>query len=148
MKNFTIEKLEEEMNMVDWNSIMEKIETHEELDEKVEKLETRIREVMEKVAPVKVINNDPDFLGDWMNDDLKGRKANRNKKRLELLIKGKSATDKEWADWRKQRNKIGADIEKAKKMALKKKADNELENSSNMHNTRLENRGSPGNVAI
>ena len=58
----------------------------------------------------------------------------RNKKRLELLIKGKSATDEEWADWRKQRNKIGADIEKAKKVALKKKADNELENSGNMHN--------------
>ena len=133
-KNFTMENLEAEMNSVDWNSIMEKIETREELDEKVETLEARIREVMEKVAPVKVINNNPDFLGDWMNEDLKERKASRNKKRLELLIKGKSATDEEWADWRKQRNKIGADIEKAKKVALKKKADNELENSGNMHN--------------
>ena len=133
-KEFTQERMEIEMNKIDWNRIMDKVETCEELDSSVENLENKVREVMEKVAPIKIINNDPDYMGEWMDEELKKRKEERNKTKLKLITRGRKATAKEWSDWKKLRNKVNADIEKAKKVALRKKADNDLEHSGNMHN--------------
>ena len=117
-----------------WKIGMETVENQEELDKCVNKLEEKIREAMEAVAPMKIISKDPDYLGNWMTPEMKERKKERNKWRLKLIAKGRKATEEEWKNWRTYRNKVAGEIEKGKKEALRRKAEDDISNSSSMFN--------------
>ena len=133
-KNFTIENLKEETIKVNWEEKIRKTDTKENLDTEVWELEEKIREVIEAVAPIRVIKDDPEYMGDWFTDDLKKRRKERDDEKIRMIVRGKQTTEEEKKEWRKKRNKLGMEIKKAKKAAMKKRAENNLQNCGSMMN--------------
>ena len=52
-----------------------------------------------------------------------------------MTVKGKQKTETEKKEWRNKRNKLRKEMEKAKKVAMKTRAENNMKNSGNMMNS-------------
>jgi hypothetical protein len=76
--------------------------------------------------------DDPSLMGDWLTEDLKQRKRDRNLEQIRLRRKGKKAEEREKKAWRTARNKLSRDMRKAKFVAMKKRAENNLENTKDL----------------
>ena len=70
-----------------------------ELDERVNELETKIRNVMDKHAPVKSFKVEPGRIN-WLTDDLKAKIKARNDMRTALRTQDKyGGNDSKWRQW-------------------------------------------------
>ena len=64
--------------------------------------------MVDKVAPVKIINKNPRHIGDWYTDEPKERVEKRNSGQ-----KRKKEREDE-REWSRQKNKLKQDLKKAK----------------------------------
>ena len=111
-KNFTKDKLEEEANRVNWNLAPTKMDRNG-LEEMVEELEGKIKEVMDKVAPMKVVEV-KQKLSNWITPELK-----RDMKEARDLQRNHRLTGKreDGEAWKTKRRQVSKDLRKAKKIS-------------------------------
>ena len=111
-KNFTKDKLEEEANRVNWNLTPKKMDRNG-LEEMVEELEGKIKEVMDKVAPMKVVEV-KQKLSNWITPELK-----RDMKEARDLQRNHRLTGKkeDGEAWKTKRRQVSKDLRKAKKIS-------------------------------
>ena len=100
-----------------------------ELNERVSELEYKIRNLMDKHAPVKVFKVDPQKVN-WLSDDLKEKIAARNEMRRKLDKYG--GDNGQWRKWKSLRNKVNKEIKNAKMEFMKKRIQHKMENSKTL----------------
>ena len=127
-KNFSIVRLHQEAEKVDWRYEGIVQENESELNKRVEDLENKVRKVMDKVAPIKVIEDNPMRIC-WMTEDLRQRRIYRDLKKNQLE---RGASSAEWKEWKRKRNRLNKDMKKAKELYLVRKIGDKLENSGTM----------------
>ena len=114
-KAFSKERLEEEAKTTCWE-LDEGDGNEEDIEKMVATLEAAIKNVMEKVAPMKTVVVRK-AKNRWLNQETKERITTVKKLQLRYMESG-SALDKEV--WKQERRMVGAEIKKAKRKYSKK----------------------------
>ena len=92
----------------------------------MEQLETRIRELFDQFAPVKIFKVKQNKIN-WLTEDLRGKIEARNRMRRRLEDRGGSEAD--WRTWKTLRNKVNKELKQAKKNYLKMNLQRKMSNS-------------------
>ena len=82
------------------------------LDDRVNQLETKITNLIDKHAPLKVFKINPMKIN-WLTEDLKGEIEDRNKIKARLDLIGGSP--KQWRMWKKLRKKLNKKLKMQRK---------------------------------
>ena len=127
MKNFKLEDLEELCRIEDWSHKGSEERSKNMLEQRVNNLENKIRNILERVAPMKVKNLDYRGKPRWISKEIDIRIKERNRSR-KVANRTKSMVDELKA--RTVRNLAAKEIKTAKKDFLKKKMENLTKNSS------------------
>ena len=126
MKNFRLEDLEELCRNEEWCHVGSEDRTKEVLEERVKNLEIKIRDILEKVAPMKVKNmvygGKPRWISKSIDSFIKERYKTRKK-----ANKTKSMINE--IEARRVRNQAAKEIKTAKREFLKKNMETLTKNS-------------------
>ena len=126
MKNFRLEDLEELCKNEEWSHQGSKERTKNILEQRVQNLENKIRDVLEKVAPMKVKNLVHCGKPRWISKEIYSHIKERHRTRKKA---NKSKTMIDELEARRVRNLVAKEIKTAKKEYLKKKVENLTKNS-------------------
>ena len=126
MKNFKLEDLEELCRSEEWNHQGNGDRTKDMLEQRVKNLETKIRSVLDKVAPMKIKNMVYRGKPRWISKEIDNHIRERHRTRRKAN-RTKSMADEQEA--RRIRNIAAKKIKTAKLEYLKKKMENLTKNS-------------------
>ena len=126
MKNFKLEDLEELCKIEEWSHKGSQERTPNMLQQRVNNLENKIRNILEKVAPMKTKNLVYRGKPRWISTDIDARLKERHRARIRAN-KTKSMVDE--LEARSIRNIAAKEIKTARKDYLKKKMENLSKNS-------------------
>ena len=98
----------------------------EELDDRVHDLETKIRLLVDKHAPVKVLKIDPNRM-DWITKELTDKINARNNIKKNLMQRGGSSEERK--KWRTLMNQINKEVKQANAKLLQKRLEHKTGNS-------------------
>ena len=126
-KNFTKECLESEASKVNWN-LKSAQKNREGLEEMVQELEEKIKGVMSKVAPMKIVEV-KQKLTNWITPELKqGMKDSRDLQRQFRLTENR--TDGE--AWKTKRRQVSKELRKAKRVSAHRGLKDKTSHSKSM----------------
>ena len=128
-KKFDRDKFNKDAEEINWNYDGEESNDEEGLEDRVKNLETKINDILEKHAPMKVVKED-ETKALWLTTELKSRIKARNILRDKLDKRG--GTNEDWSGWKRFRNKLNKDLKNARLDYLKKGLSNNMENSKTM----------------
>ena len=110
-----MEELKREADRLDW-TVNGELTNRATLEEAVINLEGKIKQVMEKVAPMKTLEKKRK-RSRWLSQELKNRIESVKKTRMSYIKTG--CADKKEA-WKVERRKVGKEVRQAKKLYTRK----------------------------
>ena len=124
-RGFNKEALLDDARLINWNYIGPSTDDEKELNNRVKDLETKIRNLIDRHAPVKVFRNNLSKTN-WLTEELKDQIKARNDLRRKLELYG--GDSQKWNEWKRIRNKLNKDLKAAKNNYLKKKISHKMDN--------------------
>ena len=114
-KDFSIEELKQEADKLDW-TIKGTLTNKTSIENAVKDLEGKIKQVMEKVAPMKTLEKKRK-RSKWLSKGLKNKIEEVKKARMSYM---KTGCPKKKEEWKKERRQVGKEVRQAKKMNTRK----------------------------
>ena len=114
-KDFNIEELKQEADKLDWTT-KEELTNKTSIEDAVRDLEGKIKQVMEKVAPMKTIEKKRK-RSKWLSRGLKNKIEEVKKARMIYM---KTGCLKKKEEWKLERRHVGKEVRQAKKMHTRK----------------------------
>ena len=128
-KTFTEENLYKVADLVVWKFQGTETGSKTEVDERTLQLEDNIKQCMEIVAPVRIVQ-EREGRPSWITEELLEARREREKKR-QIARKTKHPDD--FKVWRLLRNKVNRDLNRARKKHLERGLEDRMRNSASLH---------------
>ena len=114
-KNFEMEELKREADRLDW-TVNGELTNRASLEEAVINLEGKIKQVMEKVAPMKTLEKKRK-RSRWLSQELKNRIESVKRTRMSYM---KTGCVEKREEWKAEKRQVGREVRQAKKLYTRK----------------------------